>query len=128
MFRFRPKVLEFLDNIDLNVIGTRVQIDKINRNLRIVMGNQEILDNYAAQIAEQNNQIKAAIAVIISEIGKLQKAASAVVETPLDTSKIDAAIEQLTSAVDEVEAIPTPPVEDVPVEQTPPWQGGGEEV
>lgn len=68
------------------------------------MSNQEKLDAYAAQISEQNNQIKSAVAVIISEIGKLQKAA----EVPLDTSKIDAAISQLTSAVDSVEAIPAP--------------------
>lgn len=84
------------------------------------MSNQEVFDSYAAKIAEQNNQIKSAIAVIISEIGKLQKAASAVAEKPIDTSKMDAAIEQLTSAVDEVEAIPAPKPGPEPVDPTVP--------
>lgn len=78
------------------------------------MSNQNILDAYAEAISEQNNQIKAAVAVVISEIKKLQAAA----EKPLDTTKIDAAIAQLTNAVDEVEAIPAPVVEEpvTPVE------------
>jgi len=74
------------------------------------MSNQELFDSYANQIADQNSQIKAAVAVILSEVTKLQKAA----EAPLDTSKMDAAISQLTAAVDEVEAIPTPVAEEPP--------------
>jgi hypothetical protein len=79
------------------------------------MSNQELLDQYAVAIIEQNSQIRAAVAVVVSEIAKLQAAA----EKPLDTAKIDAAISQLTAAVDEVEAIPAPvvvPDPEVPVE------------
>lgn len=115
MFRFRRRVIEFLDSIDLSLVTQGLRINKLDRQLRIVMSNQQLIDQYAEKIAEQNNQIKAAVAVVISEIAKLQKAA----EVPLDTSKIDAAIEQLTSAVDEVEAIPAPPVEEAPVEEAP---------
>lgn len=115
MFGFRSRVLEFLDAIEMSVIGTGIKMAKIERKLGIVLSNQEVLDAYAFRIAEQNNQIKAAVAVVISEISKLQKAA----EVPLDTTKIDAAIEQLTAAVDEVEAIPAPAVEEAPVEEAP---------
>lgn len=120
LFSFRRKVIDSLDSLDMKAVGLSIQADKTNRYLRTVMSNQEVFDSYAAKIAEQNNQIKSAIAVIISEIGKLQKAASAVAEKPLDTSKMDAAIEQLTSAVDEVEAIPAPVVEEAAVDPTAP--------
>ena len=113
MFGFRRRVIEFLDDIDMNVISLGLRINKLDKGLRVVMGNQEVLDAYAEKIAEQNNQIKSAVAVIISEIGKLQKAA----DVPLDTTKIDAAIDQLTAAVDEVEAIPaSDPVPTAPVD------------
>lgn len=120
-----------LDFLVREAISQGIEQDNIKQTLRIVVSNQEILDGYAALIAEQNNQIKSAVAVVISEIGKLQKAA----EVPLDTTKIDAAIEQLTAAVDSVESIPAPVTEPAPVEQPadsgvvenantdlPPWQ------
>lgn len=116
MFGFRSRVLEFLDAIEMSVISTGIKVAKMERRIGIILSNQEVFDSYAAKIAEQNNQVKAAVAVIISEISKLQKAASDV-SAPLDTSKMDAAIEQLTAAVDEVEAIPAPPVEPAPPTQ-----------
>lgn len=115
MFGFRSRVLEFLDAIEMSVISTGIKVAKMERRIGIILSNQEVFDSYAAKIAEQNNQVKAAVAVIISEISKLQKAASDV-SAPLDTSKMDAAIEQLTAAVDEVEAIPAPPVEPAPTQ------------
>ena len=104
-----------LDFLVREAISQGIEQHNIKQTLRIIVSNQDILDAYAGQISEQNNQIKAAVAVIISEIGKLQKAA----EVPLDTTKIDAAISQLTTAVDEVESIPAPAVteEPAPVEE-----------
>jgi hypothetical protein len=79
------------------------------------MSNQEVFDAYAARIAEQNGQIKAAVSSLVAELANLKAGA----EAPLDTTNMDAAIDQLTAAVDEVEAIPAPQVtpELVPVEQ-----------
>lgn len=94
--------------IDINITLASIDVDEIKQRIEEIVSNQELFDSYAAQIAEQNSQIKAAVAVIISEIGKLQAAASA----PLDTSKMDAAISALTAAVDEVEAIPAPAAEE----------------
>jgi len=90
--------------IDITIKLASIDVDEIQQQLETIVSNQELFDAYAAQITEQNSQIKAAVAVIVSEIGKLQAAAS----TPLDTTKMDAAISALTAAVDEVEAIPTP--------------------
>lgn len=114
-FRRSKQRYNMLDFLVREAISQGIEQDNIKQTLRIIVSNQEILDAYAAQISDQNNQIKSAVAVIISEIGKLQKAA----EVPLDTTKIDAAISQLTTAVDEVEAIPAPAVaeEPAPVEE-----------
>lgn len=120
MFRFRRRVLEYLHAIEGQVIDTRLRIDKVRRELGIVMSNQEVFDAYAAKIAEQNNQIKAAVAVIIGEIASLKATAQSASEQPLDTSAMDAALEQLTAAVDEVEAIPAPAVEESTEEPAPP--------
>lgn len=105
-FRRRP--------IDITIKLASIDVDEIQQQLETIVSNQELFDSYAAQIAEQNSQIKAAVAVIVSEIGKLQSAAAA----PLDTTKMDAAISALTAAVDEVEAIPTPAVEE-PADEEP---------
>ena len=116
MFGFRSRVLESLDCIELQQIGLRILVEKNERKLRMIMGNQEVFDGYAAQIAEQNQQIRAAIGLIVGEIASLQAAAQSATETPLDTSVMDAALEQLTTAVDQVESIPAPQVvEEVPV-------------
>lgn len=122
MFRFRRRVLKYLDNQELELISLGIQVNKANRYLRTVMSNQEVFDAYAARIAEQNRQIKEAVTVIVGELATVKAAAAAVVEEPLDTAKMDAALEQLTAAVDEVEAIPTPVAEEAPapVEETPP--------
>lgn len=102
-FRRRPP-------IDINV-NVELDAEEIKTTLeKLIMSNQELFDSYAAKIADQNSQIKAAVAVILSEVAKLQKAA----EAPLDTTKMDAALSQLTAAVDEVEAIPTPVAEEPP--------------
>lgn len=110
MFRFRRQTLTSLDYIERLLIHSRGEQRTTQQLVRIIVSNQELFDSYASKIAEQNSQIKAAVAVVISEIAKLQAAS----ESPLDTSKMDAAIEQLTSAVDEVEAIPAPAVEEQP--------------
>lgn len=110
MFRFRRQTLTSLDYIERLLIHSKGEQRTTQQLVRIIVGNQELFDSYAGKIAEQNSQIKAAVAVVISEIAKLQAAS----ESPLDTSKMDAAIEQLTSAVDEVEAIPAPAVEEEP--------------
>lgn len=115
MFSFRRRTLSHLDYIERLLLHSRGEQRTTLQFLRMIMGNQELFDSYATKIAEQNSQIKAAFAVIISEIGKLQAAA----EAPLDTSKMDAAIQQLTAAVDEVESIPTPVGEPAPVEEAP---------
>lgn len=122
MFRFRRRVIAYLDNIEEQTTSTRLSVKQIGRDLGVIMSNQEVFDNYAAQVAEQNRQIKAAVGVILAEIGRLQAEAVAVAEKPLDTSKMEEAISTLTAAVDEVEAIPAPVVEEaapveVPVEE-----------
>lgn len=74
------------------------------------MSNQEVFDAYAAKIADQNVQIKNAVAVLVSEVANL-RAAAGNAEVPLDTTSMDAAVSALTAAVDEVESIPTPVAE-----------------
>lgn len=122
MFGFNRRALDWLKGIDTNTVSALIEIDRLERYLRIIMSNQEVFDAYAARISEQNSQIKAAVSVILEEVGKLQAEAVAVAEKPLDTTKMEQAIEQLTAAVDEVEAIPSPvaaPVEEeaAPVEE-----------
>lgn len=119
MFRFRRRVLTYLNSHELELINLGIQVNKANRYLRTVMSNQEVFDAYAAQIAEQNRQIREAVTIIIGEFATVKAAAAAVAEQPLDTAKMDAALEQLTAAVDEVEAIPTPVVD-----ETGPVDGG----
>ena len=82
------------------------------------MSNQEVFDGYAAQIAEQNRQIRAAANIILAEVGRLQAAAVAAAEKPLDTSKMEEALGALTAAVDQVEAIPAPVAEETVVEES----------
>lgn len=110
MFGYRRRLLELVDSTNLEVIGLGYQADRTNRLLRIVMSNQEVFNAYAAQIAEQNAQIKAAFAVIFAEIENLKNS----VEAPLDTSAMDAAVQQLSDAVDQVESISAPVVVDEP--------------
>jgi hypothetical protein len=81
------------------------------------MGNQEVFDSYAEQIAEQNRQIRAAANTILEEVGRLQAEAVAATEKPLDTSKMAEALGALTAAVDQVEAIPSPVAVEEPVEE-----------
>jgi hypothetical protein len=115
MFGFRSRVLESLEYIEIKTIGLQIEVARTERYLRIIMSNQEVFDAYAARIADQNSQIKAAVSALVAELANLKAGA----EAPLDTANMDAAIEQLTAAVDEVEAIPAPQVtpEPVPVEQ-----------
>jgi hypothetical protein len=115
MFGFRSRVLESLEYIECEFVGLRIKAERTERYLRIIMSNQEVFDSYAAQIAEQNRQIRAAVESIVGEISSLQAAAQSATETPLDTSVMDAALEQLTSAVDQVESIPAPQVVEEPV-------------
>lgn len=108
MFSFWRRTTESLHSIE-NVQASLLYRQGVQTEmLRKMMTNQETFDAYAAQIVEQNSQIRAAVAVIVSEIKKLQAKAA----TPLDTSKMDAALIALADAVDSVEAIPTPEVED----------------
>lgn len=115
MFGFRSRVLESLEYIEIKTIGLQIEAARTERYLRIIMSNQEVFDAYAARIADQNSQIKAAVSALVAELANLKAGA----EAPLDTANMDAAIEQLTAAVDEVEAIPAPQAtpEPVPVEQ-----------
>jgi hypothetical protein len=115
MFGFRSRVLESLEYIEIKTIGLQIEVARTERYLRIIMSNQEVFDAYAARIADQNSQIKAAVSALVAELANLKAGA----EAPLDTANMDAAIDQLTAAVDEVEAIPAPQVtpEPVPVEQ-----------
>lgn len=112
IFRWRRLVAEMLDQMDLQLIGLRVQADRADRKLGWIMGNQQVLDDYAAAIVEQNAQIRAAVEGIQAEIATLTAAAQAV-SVPLDTAQMDAALAALTGAVDAVEALPVPVVEEV---------------
>lgn len=139
-FRFKRRTTQSLDYVERLLVAGRHEQTLQSKTLRIILSNQELFDAYAAQIAEQNSQIRNAVAVISSEIAKLQVQAQAIVDVPLDTSQMDVALAQLAGAVDSVEALPTPvavvdvpvevPVEDpivVPVEVLPdaPSDGGG---
>jgi len=81
------------------------------------MSNQEVFDAYAERVSEQNSQIREAVTVILQEIGRLQGDSLATNEKPLDTAKMEQALQQLTASVDEVEAIHTV---EAPVEEAAP--------
>jgi hypothetical protein len=118
VFGFRRRTDESLEFLRLVTWDVLRESRRQAKQLRMIMSNQEVFDGYAAQIAEQNRQIRAAANIILAEVGRLQAAAVAAAEKPLDTSKMEEALGALTAAVDQVEAIPAPVAEETVVEES----------
>ncbi len=71
---------------------------------------QETIDAFADRIGSEVQQITAAVAVIASELNK---------EPTLSTEKLEAALQQLTGATDNLQLLEPPITEEPPVEETP---------